>query len=70
LVLENIWDDMMKVKIDDYYWPKKWKTSDNNKNSEGSKNTDSSTVMINKDNDHGTMMVITGQWMSAWYGSC
>jgi len=59
----------MKVKIYDYYWPKKWKKSRNDEKSEGSKNTDSSTVMINEDNCHGTTMVITGQWTSTWHGS-
>jgi len=56
---------MMKVKINDYYWPKKWKKSRNDEKSEGSKNTDSSTVMINEDNCHGTTMVITGQLTSS-----
>jgi len=23
LILQNIWQDMMKLDIDDYYWPKK-----------------------------------------------
>jgi len=40
-VLENIWDNMMKVIIDDYYWPKKRKMTKDDKNSEGSKNADS-----------------------------
>jgi len=30
---------------------------------------DSPTKMINEDNKHSTMMVITGQWTSAWHGS-
>ena len=25
LILQNIWQDMMKLDIDDYYWPKKEK---------------------------------------------
>ena len=25
LILQNIWQDMMKLDIDDYYWPKKGK---------------------------------------------
>jgi len=27
-------------------------------------------VTINEDNNHGTTTVITGQWTSAWCGSC
>jgi len=28
LILENIWHDMMEVSINEYYWPKKKKTTD------------------------------------------
>jgi len=70
LILKNIWDDMMSGKIKVHYWPKKCKKCCNDaESSEGSKNTDSPNKMINEDDKHGTTMVITGQWTSAWHGS-
>jgi len=49
---------------------KKCKKSCNDESSEGSKNTDSPAKTINEDNKHSTTTVITGQWTSAWHGSC
>jgi len=31
LILENIWDDMIEINIDEYYQPKKRKKSNENK---------------------------------------
>jgi len=63
LVLENIWDDMMKVSIDDYYRPKKRKKHHDNEND------DSTSATTNRDTNQVRNPVITGQWTSAWRGS-
>jgi len=70
LVLENIVNDMMTISIEDYYRPKKRKKTNNNKNSEGSKNADSPSEPITNDKKCAGKYVITGQWTIAWHGSC
>ena len=62
LVLENIWDDMMKVSIGDYYQPKKWEKRNDNENN------DSTSATTNRDTNQVCNPVITGQWTSAWRG--
>jgi len=66
LILQNIWDDMMEVEINDYYRPKKRK-----KNSEahGNSKNKEDTNMINDNNETDHARVITGCWTNAWRGS-
>jgi len=69
LVLENIWDDMMNLDIDDYYHPRKRTKSNNAENNKTSTTAKSTAdTMDNNDNRNGRI-VVTGQWTSAWRGS-
>jgi len=82
LVLENIWSDMMKVNIDDYYRPRKRKKKNNKDISQESMNAtnleknsgDSSAVNLVENAEANTekrneSKVITGKWTNAWRGS-
>ena len=66
LVLENIWDDMIKVNIDEYYRPKKGK---NQEDEEGTRSGNSPNAPTNDKNKHDDRSVITGKWTSVWHGS-
>jgi len=48
LVLENIWSNMEKVNIDDYYRPKK-KKRNNDENNKGQNAADSKCAIIDND---------------------
>ena len=75
LILQNIWQDMMKLDIDDYYRPKKRKKKsndesnddDNDERNEDRNNEDSTETNAAKEKDHSK--VITGRWTNAWRGS-
>ena len=67
LVLENIWDDMIKVNIDKYYRPKKRKKTQEDE--EGTRSGNSPNAPTNDKNKHDDRSVITGKWTSAWRGS-
>jgi len=69
LVLENIWVDMMKISVDEYYRPKKRKNKPDHEDNEGAKDRDAHTMATNDDNDQQGNKVITGRWTSAWRGS-
>jgi len=82
LVLENIWSDMVKVNIDDYYRPRKRKKKNNEDVSQESidaanlekNNDESSAVNLVKNTDANRekwneSKVITGKWTNAWRGS-
>jgi len=58
---------MIKLSIDNYYWPKKRKKTKDEKNNEGSKNADSPMEPINNDKKHAGKSVIYGQWTSVWH---
>jgi len=49
LVLENIWDDMMKVNIDEYYRPKK---GEKQEDEEGTRSGNSPNAPTNDKNKH------------------
>jgi len=75
LILQNIWQDMMKLDIDDYYRPKKRKKKsndesnddDNDESNEDRNNKDSTETNAAKEKDHSK--VIMGHWTNAWHGS-
>ncbi len=70
LILENIWDDMMSVKIEDYYQAKNERNVVMMQRAVKDLTQTSPAKTINEDDKHGTTMDITGQWTSAWHGSC
>jgi len=65
LVLENIWDDMMNVNINDYYHPKKRKKANDAKINESYTKANSPAVSTDNNINHNQKVVITGQWTSA-----
>jgi len=68
LVLENIWSDMEKVNIDDYYRQKKEKRN-NDDNSEGQNAAGDETNNGDRNDNVVGNKLITGKWMSGWRGS-
>jgi len=70
LVLENIWDDMMNLDIDDYYHPRKRTKSNNAENNKTSTTAKSPADTMDNNDNHNGRIVVTGQWTSAWHGSC
>jgi len=83
LVLENIWNDMIKVNIDKYYWPKKRKKKSNDEinqeptgaadlehSNKKSSNVNLEDTIITNSENCSKNKVITGKWTSAWHGSC
>ena len=69
LVLENIWDDMMSLDIDDYYRPRKRVKSNNSENNKTFTTATSHADSTDNNDNHNRRIVVTGQWTSAWRGS-
>jgi len=69
-VLENIWDDMMNLDIDDYYCPRKRVKANNSENNKTFTTATSHADSTDNNDNHNRRIVVTGQWTSAWRGSC
>jgi len=67
LVLENVWEDMMSIDINEYYRPKKRKSiNDEGNNNAANANLSAATNSMQNDQSRA---VVTGRWTSAWRGS-